>query len=121
MVAEHYIVSDTAAKCRVFHWLPTVPYKCNSLTVLYCLLCNMLDRMTLPSGLTTSRRVSCGPAPYCHNEPKGWGPLRLSYDDYITFCIILRSSVDSDSHYSSLADLITRQVQCSNRDSHSCL
>ena len=40
MVAEHYIVSDTAEKCRVFHWLPTVPYKCNSLTVLYCLLYN---------------------------------------------------------------------------------
>jgi hypothetical protein len=40
MVAEHYIVSDTAEKCRVFHWLPTVPYKCNSLTVLYCLLFN---------------------------------------------------------------------------------
>jgi hypothetical protein len=44
------------------------------------------------------RRVSTGQASSRHSEPKGWGPLRLYH---ITLCILLCTSVASDSHHSS--------------------
>jgi hypothetical protein len=62
---------------------------------------NMLDMMTLTSGLKTNsyRRVSKGQASSCHSEPKGWGPLRLYL---FTLCIALCTTVHSDSHYNQL-------------------
>jgi hypothetical protein len=66
---------------------------------------NMLDMMTLTSGLTTNsyRRVSSGQASSCHSEPKGWGPLRLYL---FTLCIALCTTAHSDSHCSSCRSLI---------------
>jgi hypothetical protein len=42
---------------------------------------------------------SRGQASSCHSEPKGWGPLRLYY---ITLCIVLCTSFDSDSTRTAL-------------------
>jgi hypothetical protein len=42
----------------------------------------------------SAHRLSSGQASSCHSEPKGWGPPKLYH---ITLCIVLWSSIDSDS------------------------
>jgi hypothetical protein len=66
---------------------------------------NMLDMMTLTSGLTTnSRRVSSGQASSCHTEPKCWGPLRLYLFTYASlFAQLLTATA-----IAALADLLSR-------------
>jgi hypothetical protein len=70
---------------------------------------NMLDMMTLTSGLAISgyRRVSSGQASSCHSEPKGWGPLRLYH---VNLCITIVMQAGQRTVISAFADLTTGSV-----------